>query len=255
MLPEHPRSAFIHSAASKRPLVNAPLTLFRVTAASCLLCATSALSAEGVDMRPQDAIAATISPELQQRIATLAVNEGPLNEAKLSSPDCETGCLTPSEAVALAFAAGEGETARGRFLLDIRGGGQSLDGELGELLFVNSHQDYAQFGTLTIAFEERALFNLLRRASVCRSNEYQPGRIAVNACRRDANFDLNMFTMMQRLHQRRIAVDGEVRLQWIDARTGLPRPTLNKRGEREAGYYQVWIRVEDADQVIFVHTD
>jgi hypothetical protein len=59
--------------------------------------------------------------------------------------------------------------------------------------------------------------------------------------------------MMQRLGGRRIVVDGEVRLQWIDSYMGAPRPIANKRGEREVGYYQVWVRVVDADQVIFAY--
>lgn len=192
-------------------------------------------------------------PPIETRIAELAALDAPLVAARSTSPDCESGCITPSEAVKLAFEAGEGEARAGRFLLDIKGGGQSLSGSLGELFFVSSRQDYARFGTLTIAFEPDALMNLLRRARVCNSRKFQPGRIEVEGCREDLDFELNMFTMFQRIGGRRILVDGEVRLQWIDAATGLPLPVANKRGEREAGYYQVWIRVEDADQVIFFY--
>lgn len=189
------------------------------------------------------------------RLAELAVQDAALTEALEHSPDCETGCITPSQALKLAFEAGEGKARAGRFLLDIKGGGQSISGSLEQLFFVSSRADYARFGTLTIAIEPDALYNLLRRATVCKTRDFVPGRIDVKGCRPDTNFDLNMFTMIQRLGGRRIAVDGEVRLQWIDAATGLPKPVANKRGEHEAGYYQVWVRVDNADQVIFVYDE
>ena len=178
-----------------------------------------------------------------------------LKTLRANLPECTAGCLTPDEATVMAFAAGEGGARPGRFLLDIRGGGQSIHGELGQRLFVNSRQDYATPGTLTIAFEPDALRALLQRAKVCGAASVIEGQIAVKGCRASGEADLNMFTMMQRLGGRRIVVDGEVRLQWIDSRTGAPRPLANKRGEHEAGYYQVWVRVTDADQVIFVHED
>lgn len=211
----------------------------------CVL--SSALTAEVLSARND--------PELDARLASLALQDATLTSAIESSPDCVTGCITPSEALKIAFEAGEGEARAGRFLLDIKGGGQSLSGSLGQLFFVSSRQDYARFGTLTIAIAPDALYNILRRARVCNARHFQPGRIDVKGCRQDANFDLNMFTMIQRLGGRRIAVDGEARLQWIDARTGLPKPAANKRGEHEAGYYQVWVRVDDADQVIFVYDE
>ncbi|MEP0392907.1 MAG: hypothetical protein ABJ205_09815 [Erythrobacter sp.] len=196
-----------------------------------------------------------VDPEIDARLTELAQQDAPLNTAIEHSPDCETGCITPVQALKMAFEAGEGEARAGRFLLDIKGGGQSISGSLEQLFFVSSRRDYARFGTLTIAIEPDALYNLLRRATVCKPRDFTPGRIDVKGCRQDTNFDLNMFTMIQRLGGRRIAVDGEVRLQWIDARTGLPKPAANKRGEHEAGYYQVWVRVDNADQVIFVHDE
>jgi hypothetical protein len=221
------------------------LIVLRRSSVLAMVLAASPLAAE------TDAVPAQLP--IETRIAELAALDAELVAARETSPDCEAGCITPSEAVRLAFEAGEGEARAGRFLLDIKGGGQSISGALGELFFVSSRQDYARFGTLTIAFEPDALLNLLRRARVCDSRAFSPGRIDVQGCRRDANFELNMFTMFERIGGRRIMVDGEVRLQWIDAATGLPRPVANKRGEREAGYYQVWIRVEDADQVIFFY--
>lgn len=178
-----------------------------------------------------------------------------LISARDEAPECEAGCITPGEAVALAYAEGEGNPTPGRFLLDVLGGGQSLSGELDDLFFVSSQQGYARFGTLTIALERDALWSLLRRARVCGGGAVQPGQIEVRACHSKATSDLNMFTMMEALGNRRIVVEGEVRLMWIDAATGAPRPVANKRGENELGYYQVWVRVEDADQVIFVYDD
>jgi len=178
-----------------------------------------------------------------------------LKAARPDLPECEAGCLTPAEATVMAFSAGEGEARAGRFLLDIRGGGQSLRGGLGELLFVNSRQDYATLGTLTIAFDREALHRLLQRVGVCGTSDVVEGQITVKACRSGGLPDLNMFTMMQRLGGRRIVVEGEVRLQWIDSALGAPRPVANKRGEHEIGYYQVWVHVTDAAQVTFVHQD
>lgn len=223
------------------------MTAARVFLASLFLAQSTMLGAENASLLADSLFDA--------RLAELAAQDAPLNVAVEHSPDCEAGCITPSEALKMAFEAGEGEARAGRFLLDIKGGGQSISGSLEQLFFVSSRTDYARFGTLTIAIEPDALYNLLRRATVCKTRDFTPGRIDVKGCRQDTNFDLNMFTMIQRLGGRRIAVDGEVRLQWIDARTGLPKPVANKRGEREAGYYQVWIRVDDADQVIFVYDE
>lgn len=193
--------------------------------------------------------------DIHQRVVHLVEAETTLNSVRVALPECKQGCITPSEAVALAYSAGEDQPRPGRFLLDVLGGGRSLDGELEDLFFVNSRQGYARFGTLTIAFEPDALWALLRRARVCAGGDWQDGQIEVRGCRQNVTSDLNMFTMMQRLGKRRIVVDGEVRLQWIDARSGVPRRVANKRGEKEPGYYQVWVRVDDADQVTFVYDD
>lgn len=175
----------------------------------------------------------------------------PLKELRAALPDCEAGCITPGEATAMALSAAEGEAQPGRFLMDIRGGGQSFQGELGTMMFVNSRQDYATLGTLTIAFEPEALRALLRRAQVCGAADVVEGQITVKACYTDGPPDLNMFTMMQRLSGRRIIVEGDVRRQWIDSPLGSPSPVANKRGEHELGYYQVWVHVTEAAQVTF----
>lgn len=192
--------------------------------------------------------------DLRQRVS-LTEADAALKAARPNLIDCEEGCITPDEATLMAFEAGEGAARSGRFLLDIRGGGQSLHGELEQLFFVNSRRDYATLGTLTIAFEPDALQALMRRARVCGAADVIDGQIVVKGCRSPGITDLNMFTMMQRLSGRRIVVDGEVQLQWIDSALGAPRPVANKRGEYEVGYYQVWVRVADASQVLFVYED
>lgn len=193
--------------------------------------------------------------QVRRKLAGVAAGEGALVAARAALVECDAGCLTPSEAVEKAFETGIGGGTRGRFLLDVRGGGRSLAGALDRLFFVNSQVDYAQFGTLTIAFEEDVLQALLRRARVCGGGEIVNGAIQVKGCRRDGLSAVNMFTMMQRLHNRRIVVDGEVRLQWIDSASGLRPRESNRRGEYETGYYQPWILVHDADQIAFVYED
>lgn len=215
---------------------------------AALVLILSAGSAAAAQEQPGD------SP-IAHHLASLSEADAPLKTARASLPDCDPGCITPGEATLLAFSAGEGKPLPGRFLLDIRGGGQSLQGELGERLFVNSRQDYATLGTLTVAFEREAIDALLRRARVCGADQVVEGEITVKACRGEGVRDLNMFTMMQRLAGRRIIVEGEVRWQWIDSALGAPRPVADQRGEREVGYYQVWVQVTEAAQVIFVEED
>ncbi|MDJ0979537.1 MAG: hypothetical protein QNI87_13500 [Erythrobacter sp.] len=216
------------------------------------LFSASALLAE----TPPVAVAAPmIEPAIQERLAGLAQHETELERVRADLAECREGCTTPSEAVLLAYRAGvEGERP-GRFLLDIRSGGQSLFGNLDRLYFINSRQDYGEFGTLTIAFEEDVLQALLRRARACGGGEIVNGAIQVKGCRREGLADVNMFTMMQRLNNRRILVEGDVRLQWIDARFGLQSPVSNRRGEHERGYFQPWVWVYDADQISFVYEE
>lgn len=184
-------------------------------------------------------------------LASLAEADTALRVARARLADCEPGCITPGEATAMALSAAEGEALPGRFLLDIRGGGQSFQGQLGTMMFVNSRRDYATLGTLTIAFEPDALHALLRRARSCGGADVIDGEITVQACFGEAVPDLNMFTMMQRLGGRRIIVEGEVRRQWIDSPIGTPKPVANFYGEHEVGYYQVWVHVTRAAQVTF----
>ena len=192
-------------------------------------------------------------PQLDARLASLADADAALKTARPTLADCEAGCITPGEAtaMALALAAAEGDGSSGRFILDIRGGGQSFQGQLGTMMFVNSRRDYATLGTLTIAFEPDALHALLRRAQSCGGADVIDGQITVKACYGEAVPDLNMFTMMQRLGGRRIIVEGEVRRNWIDSPLGRPKPEANFYGVHEVGYYQVWVHVTDAAQVTF----
>jgi hypothetical protein len=200
---------------------------------------------------PARAADAVQDPQLAAHLSSLAEADAALKAARSDLIDCEVGCITPAEATAMALAADEDEGRAGRFLLDIRGGGQSFQGQLGTMMFVNSRQDYATLGTLTISFEPDALRALLRRARSCGGADVIDGEITVNACYDDDVPDLNMFTMMQRLSGRRIIVDGEVRRHWIDSPIGTPKPVANFYGEHEVGYYQVWVHVTRAAQVSF----
>lgn len=232
---------------AKTPLHVMRFSVLRASLALSLLLSGSALGAEPMALESEVQIAARLQP-LQEAEAPLAAARGGLVE-------CDKGCLTPSEAVVLAYEAGQDGARAGRFLLDIRSGGQSLFGNLDRLYFVNSKQDYAEFGTLTIAFEEDVLQALLKRARWCGGGEIVDGAIQVKGCRQAGISDVNMFTMMQRLNNRRILVEGDVRLQWIDARFGLRSRTSNKRGEHERGYFQPWVWVYDADQISFVYDE
>lgn len=218
-----------------------PPAVLRAAAAAALV--TLALAAP-----PLRAAGDALGPA---QLAGLAEADASLKAARADLPDCEPGCITPGEATAMALALGEGEARAGRFLLDVRGGGQSLQGQLGTMLFVNSRRDYATLGTLTIAFEPEALHALLRRARGCGAADVVDGQITVKACYGEGVPDLNMFTMMQRLGGRRLIVEGEVRRNWIDSPLGSPRPIANIYGEHEVGYYQVWVHVTEAAQVTF----
>lgn len=211
-------------------------------AAAVVLAAAPAPALQAEDAAPPPQIAG---------LASLADADAALKAARPALVDCESGCITPGEATVMALTAAEGEARSGRFLLDVRGGGQSFQGQLGTMLFVNSRPDYATLGTLTIAFEPDALQALLRRAKGCGAADVIEGQITVKACYGESLPDLNMFTMMQRLSGRRIIVEGEVRRNWIDSPIGTPRPAANFYGEHEVGYYQVWVHVTTAAQVTF----
>lgn len=222
------------------------------------------LSTLGAGLLPASATLAEPSPQgdgaseltlIAQRLKPVQATEAGLVTARADLVECEEGCLTPTEAVTMAFTAGENGSRQGRFLLDVRGGGRSISGNLDRLFFINSQVDYAEFGTLTIAFEEDVLQALLRRARSCGGGEIVDGAIQVKGCRREGISGVNIFTMMQRLNNRRIVVDGDVRLQWIDSASGLRPRKSNTRGEYELGYYQPWIWVYDADQIAFVYDD
>ncbi|MEM6476030.1 MAG: hypothetical protein AAF687_07685 [Pseudomonadota bacterium] len=209
----------------------------RFLLAICLFFPLGALRAEPVPLGE------IMSAEMREELVKA---EAPLVAARPSLADCEERCITPSEAVALAFAAGEGQSRAGRFLLEVRGGGRSVGGALDNLFFVNSMQGYARFGTLTIAIEDEALNDLMRRPRGCGGGLTNRG-IVVEGCASDVRVDLNMFSLMRWLTNKRLVVDGEVQLQWIDSSAG----TLRRKGG-ERGYYQVWVHVTDADQVTIV---
>lgn len=221
----------------------------------CALAASAAHGQAGIDPASGSGPGVTISDDaVAKRLEAVRAGDARLVAARADLVECEEGCLTPTEAVALAYKAGDGGKQSGRFLLDIEGGGQSVAGNLNRLFFVSSNADYAEFGTLTVAFEANVLNALLRRARSC-GGTVEDGRITVQGCRQKGLSDVNIFTMMQRLLRRRIVVEGDVRLQWIDWRFGSQKPQKNRRGEREKGYYQPWVWVTDADQITFVYDD
>jgi len=199
--------------------------------------------------------ASEVEVPIEQRLISLQAADASLSTARVTLPECKEECLTPSEAVELAYSVGAQGAGQGRFLLDIRSGGQSLFGNLDRLYFINSRQDYAEFGTLTVAFSEDVLQGLLRRARWCGGGAIDAKAIQVKGCRQRGLSDVNMFTMMQSLSGRRILVEGKVHLQWIDAGFGLRSPVRNTRGERERGYFQPWVWVTDPDQIIFVYEE
>jgi len=196
--------------------------------------------------------------QIEAVLATLREGEAQLGALRRDLVECEAGCMTPSEAVIAAFSEQENARIKRRVLLDINSGGQSLFGNLDQLFFVNSRPDYAELGTLTVAFAQDVLNDLLRRARVCGGGLDDQGRIAVEGCRQKGISDTNMFTMMQRLYKRRILVEGHVRLQWIDSRSGIrlreTSPAASGQGAA-TGYYQPWVWVTDADQISFVYED
>ena len=241
-------------ASQRAALISVPVISAQATQATQATQAPQPAQPTQPTQPPQSPAPPIDEAEIAGRLEALKTNERALNKARAQLEECESGCLTPSEAVALAFSTAQAAPSPARVLLDIEGGGQSVSGNLNRLFFINSQADYAQFGTLTIAFEAQVLNALLRRARSC-GGGLENGAITVQGCRQSGLSDVNMFTMMQRLLKRRILVDGDVRLQWIDWRFGARNRTLNTRGEREKGYYQPWIWVTDADQITFVYDD
>lgn len=179
----------------------------------------------------------------------LIERDAPLVQARERITQCATDCITPSEAAALAYSAGAGSGVEGRFIFDVLGGGRSRFRADQRFYFLNSQVDYSSFGVLIIAFEADAMRALLNPPLPPRTSSEEVGNIIVERDRPREEVQLSVSAMMRRFKGKRLIVDGTVYLQWI--RSGYGAAMEGRRGS-ERGYYQVWVRVSDPDQVISV---
>ncbi|AOL24570.1 hypothetical protein Ga0102493_11436 [Erythrobacter litoralis] len=217
----------------------AGLSLLFASALSAPIVPASKLSAA----EPEQTVADRRARRLEERDVALAA-------ARETISECTSGCITPIEATALAFSAGEGRAVPGRFLLDVRGGGRSRLRREQNLYFLNSQGDYSAFGVLVIAFEADAMRALLNPQPLPRATAEPEGDIVVQAHRPRDEVSLSVANMISRYRGKRMLVDGEVSLQWI--RQGYGAVSEGRRTRRERGYYQVWVRVTDPAQVAWV---
>lgn len=147
------------------------------------------------------------------------------------SPCAAVTCMTPSEAAAAAFAAGPQQKVAGRFILDVRAGSGPHDPNqlhTENLFYLSSERSFHNFGVLVLAIEPEALAGLIRASG------------EIGAARP------SMSRMMNRFAGKRVIVDGEVGLQWVEHRywqTGM------RTGR---GLNQVWVRVNSPDQITVV---
>lgn len=187
---------------------------------------------------------------LERQAEKIVEAEAGLRAARLDLPECADGCLTPSEAVATAFAAGSGQRVKGVFVLDIRGGGASGRDSPERLYFLNSEQDYRVFGSLTLAFEPEVMRQLLNPPRVVMRDPLEEGDIIVERERPRNRVALNVSNMLDKFGNRRLLIDGEASLEWISF-----IGTSGREGVRDEGYYQVWVRIASPDQVTILDDD
>ena len=179
---------------------------------------------------------------LERQAEKIVEAEADLRAARRDLPECADGCLTPGEAVAVAFSAGPDQRVKGRFVLDVRNGGASNWRAPEDLFFLNSERDYRTFGSLTLAIKPDAMMQLLNPPRSEPREPIEEGNIIVETER--PQVELNVANMMERFENRRLIIDGEVGLQWIRY-NGTP----GIEGLRDQGYYQVWIRIASPAQV------
>jgi hypothetical protein len=185
---------------------------------------------------------------LENQIQRITAAEADLRAAREAMPECAEGCLTPIEAVAIAFDAGPQQRTAARFVLDIRGGGVSGPEDDERLFFLNSERDYRVFGSLTLAVEREAMRQLLNPARAELRDPSAEGDIIVE--RERDRVALNLSNMMNRFKGRRLVIDGEVGLKWIRY-----YGTSGREGVRDEGYYQVWVRIAAPAQVTIIADD
>lgn len=183
--------------------------------------------------------------KLENQMERIIADEADLRAARDAMPSCVAGCLTPIEAVALAFDQGPQQRTKARFVLDIRGGGISRPEDDERLFFLNSEKDYRAFGSLTLAFEREAMRQLLNPARAGAGDPAEEGDIVVERDR--DRVALNLSNMMKRFENRRLVIEGEVGLRWIRH-----YGTSGREGVRDEGYYQVWVRIASPAQVAII---
>ena len=176
--------------------------------------------------------------------------EADLREARRFLPECAVECLTPSEAVAVAFSAGPERRVNGRFIFDVKGGGASEPGSPESLFFLNSQKNFRLFGSLTLAVEPEAMERLLNPPRVELRDDLEDGDIIVERERPRKRVSLSVSNMLDRFENRRVIIDGDVGLQWVRY-----SGTKGRAGVRREGYYQVWLRVASPGQVTIVSDD
>ncbi len=204
----------------------------------------SAISAGALFAAEAKASQARVS-RVENQIQRIIAAEAELRAARSTTPECAEGCLTPIEAVALAFDVGSEQRTKARFVLDIRGGGVSPPDDDERLFFLNSERDYRVFGSLTLAFQPEAMRQLLNPARVELRDPLEQGDIIVERARK--RVALNLSNMMKRFAGRRLVIEGEVELRWIGY-----YGTSGREGVRDEGYYQVWVRIASPAQVTII---
>jgi hypothetical protein len=179
--------------------------------------------------------------------------ERPLLQARETLKECgQVACLTPSEAAAVAFSAGPDRTTPGRFILDVRAGTgpgnrhQSLDEDL---FYLASERNFRQFGVVVLAIEPQALEGLLNLES---KGAYAASASQVSTNGTGVDHQLKRAStgeMMKRFGKKRLVVDGEIGLQFIEY---VDWETNSRNGD---GFYQVWVRVNSHKQIMVIDDD
>lgn len=181
-----------------------------------------------------------------RRVRELENLEEPLRQVRKELAQCaEIDCLTPSEASAVAFSIGPDRKMRGRFILEVRGGGPWNPNQLRNerLLFLNSERNFRDFGVLILAIEPDTIERLL--APVIASEEGDLPKIeSVSGAEDRQKLSRSLVKrMLAQFEGKRLIVDGEVGLQWIEYLEGWTRQRHGR------GYHQVWVRVTSPDQI------
>ena len=169
---------------------------------------------------------------LQRRLRELAVIERPLLRVREELAECRgTTCLTPAEAAAAAYGAGLGETARGRFIFEVRSGAGPRNRFLPKdetLFYLGSERLFGDYGVLVLAITPEALDGLMNPPGTA-----PQGKPSAPSTGR----------MTRHFMGKTLIVDGEVGLRFIE---NIDWDTGQRNGH---GRYQMWLRVTDPAQV------